>query len=88
MLCHLCIAPKCPHFRCGILPVYGKKCFYLEVLFDCLETSVIVACHGIIVVDALFLEVDDSKTPVHAQVNRNKNEIVGEKINFFGPAFQ
>ena len=34
-----------------------------------------------------YLEIDDSKTPVHAQVNRNKNEIVGKKINFFGPAF-
>ena len=64
------------------------KYFYLEILFDCLETSVIVARHGIIVVDALFLEIDDSRTPVHAQLNGNKNEIVGKKFNFSGPAFQ
>ena len=36
--------------------IWKKMFTYLEVLFDCLQTSVIVARHGIIVVDALFLK--------------------------------
>jgi len=51
-----------------------------------LQAIVVVAAEGVIVFDALLLEVDDGQAPVVAHMHRHHHLVHGKDIHFSRPA--